>query len=382
MEDESGSNHQDNQYNNNGDYLAGQDNDDDSNGILPLYATPDQAQQMLQMLQSHSRMWLPLLLNAFIQTPANQRVPLQAAVAGYACLCDAKTLSTLFKAAITKLMKVMQQAKTGELGRDAVLEGGYNDTERQGTFMEVALALSGGVDASGILVVYKAVVPGTKDKDPAIQKKAYKILAYVCESRPDYYRETFTELLVALLQGQPTAVSAAKRYRLQCLKAVLLETLDPDGPEIDFAVIQGRCGSSHAALLHISSVKSQQVQQLITPIVSEIVLCLKEANKKTRTAAYDVIVEIAHAMHAVQPPSMETGEGGLKSLVNIVLSGLVGVTPHMISGSVMALARLLFEFAPVLAGFVPDLLPAVLMLLRSKAREVIKSVLGFLRVCL
>lgn len=46
----------------------------------------------------------------------------------------------------------------------------------------------------------------------------------------------------------------------------------------------------------------------------------------------------------------------------------------------MALARLLYEFAPVLAGLVPDLLPAVLLLLRSKAREVIKSVLGFVKV--
>lgn len=43
-------------------------------------------------------------------------------------------------------------------------------------------------------------------------------------------------------------------------------------------------------------------------------------------------------------------------------------------------ARLLYEFAPVLAGLVPDLLPAVLMLLRTKAREVIKSVLGFVKV--
>lgn len=46
----------------------------------------------------------------------------------------------------------------------------------------------------------------------------------------------------------------------------------------------------------------------------------------------------------------------------------------------MALARLLYEFAPSLAGLVPELLPAVLMLLRSKAREVIKSVLGFVKV--
>ena len=72
--------------------------------------------------------------------------------------------------------------------------------------------------------------------------------------------------------------------------------------------------------------------------------------------------------------------GGLHTLFTMVLGGLVGATPHMISAAVVALARLLYEFAPVLTGLVPDLLPAVLMLLRTKAREVIKSVLGFIKV--
>jgi ribosomal RNA-processing protein 12 len=52
----------------------------------------------------------------------------------------------------------------------------------------------------------------------------------------------------------------------------------------------------------------------------------------------------------------------------------------MVSASVLVLARLVFEFAADLATLVPELLPTVLMLLRTKAREVIKSVLGFVKV--
>ena len=62
------------------------------------------------------------------------------------------------------------------------------------------------------------------------------------------------------------------------------------------------------------------------------------------------------------------------------LGGLVGATPHMIAASVMALARLLYEFAGALSGLVPQLLPAALSLLRSKSREIIKAVLGFVKV--
>ena len=52
----------------------------------------------------------------------------------------------------------------------------------------------------------------------------------------------------------------------------------------------------------------------------------------------------------------------------------------MVAASVMALARLLYEFGGALAASVPELMPAVLSLLRSRAREVVKAVLGFLKV--
>jgi hypothetical protein len=73
------------------------------------------------------------------------------------------------------------------------------------------------------------------------------------------------------------------------------------------------------------------------------------------------------------------GGGGLHTLFTMVLGGLVGASPHMVSASVMALARLLHEFAAELGGAAPALLPAVLMLLRSRAREVVKAVLGFVK---
>jgi hypothetical protein len=47
---------------------------------------------------------------------------------------------------------------------------------------------------------------------------------------------------------------------------------------------------------------------------------------------------------------------------------------------VLGLSRLVFEFAGQLEGVVGRLLLAVLLLLRSHSREVIKAVLGFLKV--
>lgn len=105
-----------------------------------------------------------------------------------------------------------------------------------------------------------------------MQKKSYKILAYLCELRPDYMDEHVQEVLdvlqsskssmgkqawpgprasaaergrlgclyghclsggpIPLLSGRATSLSAARRYRLRCLKAVTLILLDQDEFEV------------------------------------------------------------------------------------------------------------------------------------------------------
>jgi len=42
--------------------------------------------------------------------------------------------------------------------------------------------------------------------------------------------------------------------------------------------------------------------QVVGSMVSEIILCVKEVNQKTRTAAYELLVSLAKAMHEQHPP--------------------------------------------------------------------------------
>ena len=64
----------------------------------------------------------------------------------------------------------------------------------------------------------------------------------------------------------------------------------------------------------------------------------------------------------------------------MVMSGLAGATTTMVGATIFALARLLFEFSAALIAAVPDLLPAVLLLIKTHNRETVKAVLGFVRV--
>ena len=44
--------------------------------------------------------------------------------------------------------------------------------------------------------------------------------------------------------------------------------------------------------------------QVVGSMVSEIILCVKEVNQKTRTAAYELLVSLAQAMHQQHPTPM------------------------------------------------------------------------------
>ncbi|PNH02025.1 Ribosomal RNA-processing protein 12 [Tetrabaena socialis] len=90
----------------------------------------------------------------------------------------------------------------------------------------------------------------------------------------------------------------------------------------------------------------------------------------------------AAVMSALEKPDTQAApQGGLYEFFSMVMAGLVATTPHMVSATVMALARLTFEFAAAMQNVVSALVPPVLSLLRSKARETVKAVLGFVKVC-
>lgn len=71
-----------------------------------------------------------------------------------------------------------------------------------------------------------------QERDQAVQKKAYKLIAYVCEHRPDFLRANCQDVTDCLLAGVVMSMSAAKRYRLRCLKALILLLQSAEAPEI------------------------------------------------------------------------------------------------------------------------------------------------------
>ncbi|KAK9863569.1 hypothetical protein WJX84_009478 [Apatococcus fuscideae] len=317
---------------------------------VPPHFTPEMASQNLATLRLFAKNWLPLLRNAFVAGDAEQRAYIGPCISAYAALCEPQTLADPFRNTIRTLIKIATDAAAELPASDAVTAGGENPSERRCTFLDLALYLSSGLDASAIAILYKAIKPILQERDQAVQKKAYKLLAHMCEQRQDFLADSFGDVLETL----PEVPGVAGREELST-------------PE--------------------------KRQQVVSTLVSEIILCVKEVNRRTRVAAFELLIGLAHAMDTSYPaplPSLDASmgvsqaqeqkQGGLQMLFTMVLGGLVGATPHMVAASVMALARLMYEFAGQLEALAPQLLPVILSLLRSKSREIIKSVLGFLKV--
>ena len=72
-----------------------------------------------------------------------------------------------------------------------------------------------------------------QERDQAVQKRAYKALAFICSARHDFTGPHLKEVLETLLAGVTSSLSAAKRYRLQCLQVAPAPTSPRSPPCIN-----------------------------------------------------------------------------------------------------------------------------------------------------
>ena len=176
-----------------------------------------------------------------------------------------------------------------------------------------------------------------------VLKRSYRLVVRLMDLHPRAMEERLPDVVEMLLASRDACGTAARRYRLLLVRRVLLVSL-------------GRGGGD--------------AEEAVQAFIGEAVIGVKEHNARTRRLAFEHLVILGRAYEA---------EGRFEEIFNPVLACLAGATPHMISAGVMALTRLVYEFTHLIAD-VPKLVGAVMQLMRSRAREVIRSTLGFAKV--
>ena len=231
------------------------------------------------------------------------------------------------------------------------------------TLMDLIITLSIYLPRSSFPTLFSlAALILPQSSDPQLQKKAYKLLPRLATSATGILalQDRNAELQQLLLTSASSASAPSRRDRL-------------------------------AAIAVITSYLPSTSLHFIPSILSEVVMSAKEVNEKARTTAFDLLVlmgkkmaeggTIAQSQIPHMPADAPNAEASLEEFFTMVSAGLAGSTPHMISASITALSRILYEFRTELPEQVlEDLVSTMAIFLDSNNREIVRSVLGFVKI--
>lgn len=334
----------DNDDSDNDDEKKSNNHDDINEKASAVEISQQEAQAILPCIAKYAPNFIPILFAQYEQARMMGKTAtacnLLSAATCYCKLTDATFLGTIATKLLTKLLK----ATTADVAAE----------EHASALLGLALAVVGAPQLSSKSVhdFFRTLRPLLSGKvSDMIQKQAYKVLSALCEhhiSKSNTSTEEWAWVgeLGALLQDSLLSVSSTvKRHRLKCLSYV----------------VQGL------------NLASQNGKNFVVRMISEVIICTKESNAKAREAAFDVLVSTAKAMSKC---------GQLTDMFNMVIAGLAAKTSHMRSASVFALSRLLYDFANEggLDQRLTELVSTVCLLLHENSREVVKAVIGFVKV--
>jgi ribosomal RNA-processing protein 12 len=322
------------------------------------------AKKNLDHLGSFASNMLAVLFNVYSQTLPQYRGTILRTINAFLSIVPEKELMETFERVATNLEAVLPEAGSQTQADKQKQEKSQSKMPPMShTLMDliITIALYLPRDSYGSLF-RMAEIMINKDNDPQLQKKAYKLIPRLAESEMGKNALTARngELQQLLLGSAEKATAPARRDRL-------------------------------AALLQVIESLPQGDLHFIPSILSEVVISAKETNEKAREAAYDLLVAMGEKMaeggKVVQtkvpnmPADAPTVEASLEEYFTMVSAGLAASTPHMISASITTVTRILYQFhTRISKDTITNLCDLMDIFLQNPNREIVRSVLGFVKV--
>jgi ribosomal RNA-processing protein 12 len=333
--------------------------DDPSIGLLRV--SKSTAEINLKHLGSFATGFLAVLFNVYTHTSPHNRGPILQCINAYLSVTSEKDLIDTFE----RVVSMLENSLTETNGHS----NGKSDASKKDqlppllpALLDLVIAIAPYLPRSSLSQLFSMAVSMLNKDDPNLQKKAYKIIPRLSESETgrQALRDRSEELQDLILGCSEKVLAASRRDRLSSISQLIdyLPTSD----------------------LHF-----------IPAILPEVVLCTKENNEKTRKAAYDLLVSIGTIMEKggtivnAKVPHMPADSlpvtASLEEFFTMVSAGLAGSAPHSVSACIMALTRILFHFrASLTTEMLAEMLHTMDIFLKSPSREIVRSVLGFVKV--
>ncbi|EHK46479.1 uncharacterized protein TrAtP1_005575 [Trichoderma atroviride] len=332
--------------------------------LLQSRVTKDAARKNLTYLGQFAGNMLAVLFNVYTQTLPQSRGPILQTVNAFLSITPNQELMETFDRVSKMLAGELQNAPAAEAKQQGQKSKDHMPSTAQ-TLMDLVITISAYLPRESFATLFEiATAIINRQEEPQLQKKAYKLIPRLATSElgKAALQERNAEMQALILSSSEKVSAPARRERIAAISALL-----PFIPNSD---------------LHF-----------IPAVLSEIVICCKENNERARESAYDLLVEMGQKMAAASgatidnskvphmPSDAPAATANIEEFFTMVSAGLAGSTPHMISASVTAISRLLYEFRSSLSEqTLSDLVQTMDLFLTSNNREIVKSCLGFVKI--
>ncbi|KAJ7268814.1 ribosomal RNA-processing protein 12 [Mycena haematopus] len=322
----------------------------------PNDLSPAEAAQNITYLQTQAESWLAVLFNVFGTVGRDNRGIVGDVISVWADIAGQQEIAKAH-VKVVQLLKANLASQTAHPNRSSSIEGGSEAATTQDLVILLLPNLSRADAQQLFQLCLSAQVLCAKDN--GVQKRGYKILARLIESQKvDVDAEMVLKQLDTLADG---LTPAAKKDRFNLL--TLLIPLIP------------------SSAMHV-----------IPSLIPEAVLGTKEPSEKARTAAFELVVAMGKKMNeggvvkrnlmdGIDEDGAEDATANIEEFMTMVAGGLAGASPHMISATVTAISRLVFEFKDTIPPSMhTEILTTLLVFISSANREIVKSILGFVKL--
>ncbi|EWC47558.1 hypothetical protein DRE_03178 [Drechslerella stenobrocha 248] len=342
--------------------------DEDEDILLQSRVTKADAKRNIEHLAGFSTNMLLVLFNIYNETLPQYRAYILTCADAYLSIAKDTEIAATFD----KVTTALHQALTEEAEKGQHEHGhGHKGAKQNGALpamshnlMDLVVTIAPYLQLQSLPVLFTvfASCVGRKE-DPQLQKKAYKVIPRICES--DVGRAVLEQQigeLQTLLKGcKDSTTSPARRDRL-------------------------------AALVKVVEMLPKEDMTFIFECLDEVIQCAKEVNEKARAMAYDLLVVMGEKMKAggvIKRGRLGLGEdegkgdveANLEDYVLMVCAGLASPEAHMISATITAVTRIVWQFKDDLKPeTISELVTTMDAFLTSNNREVVRSVLGFVKV--
>ncbi|CAA0812760.1 ARM repeat superfamily protein [Striga hermonthica] len=315
------------------------------------------ARKNIKALAACAKDLLQALIDALFETetPPETRDLLKGAIGCLLSVCDASLAKDLF---IASLEKLQLQDNFGGLGKmESDTDGSIKENEKNGEIdakkwsliLDLASCMAEGSDEDLTNLLFSFIKHTLQASEEVGQMKAYQTLSRILEKHPWFCASQFDAVMDVLTGMKSSDNFALVKSRFACLQTLLIHGLMRDMDE-----------ENTKAFL----------------ILNEIIVTLKDSKEEGRKVAYDALRGLSSKLRCSSDAS---SEGPYHKLFTMITGYLSGSSPQIKSGVVSALSVLVYN-DPNICITMPEVVPSVMELLHSKAVELIKAALGFVKV--